>query len=545
MKTPQLQQHSPSSATEAACRFQRLVEHLKNPALYDHFAKQISVLETHISTVLLVGDYAYKLKKPYNLGFLDFTTLEARHYYCEEELRLNRRLAPNLYMSVVAITGSVDAPHFDGKGKIIEYAVKMRRFPQENLLLNVLQRGELHVEQLDRLAQRIATFHAALPAAVPNQDFGEPDSLHAATRQNFTQIAPLIFSAVDRAQLDRLAQLSEDLFARTLPIFLQRKQQGFIRECHGDLHLGNMVLIDGEIAPFDCIEFNVSFRWNDVMSEIAFVVMDLASRGRPDLGFHFLNSYLEQTGDFSGLQVLRYYLMFRAVVRAKIAAILASEADIPSDKGVAAWQDFHHYLDLAVQFSHTPPFLLVLMHGPSGSGKSTVARDLATQLSAIHARSDVERKRLYGFSPLAHTDAQPNTGIYTQEATQRTYARLMEITLDAQSAGYAVVLDATFLSTKQRAPFLALSDNTWIVSCEAPEEVLRNRVRSRYQAGTDAAEANLAVLEQQLAMREGLSEIEMQRTTLLNTQQPFDVHNLSAQLLQKNMAKLPQIRRPC
>jgi len=536
MKTPR---HQPAtSAPESASRFQRLIAHLKNPALYDHPVESITLLETHISTVLLAGDFAYKLKKPYNLGFLDFTTLDARRHYCEEELRLNRRLAPDLYLDVIAITGTVDAPRIGGSGEAIEFAVAMRRFPQESLLSNVLQRGELRAGQLDRLAQRIAAFHAALPAASSNQAYGEPDTLHAATRQNFTQIAPLISSAADRAQLDQLARLSEDIFARNLPLFVQRKQQGYIRECHGDLHLGNMALIDGEIVPFDCIEFNDNFRWNDVMSEIAFVVMDLASRGRPDFGFRFLNAYLEQTGDFSGLHVLRYYLMFRAVVRAKIAAFLASEAETPDKKRASAWQDFHHYLDLAQKFSHTPPFLLILMHGLSGSGKSTVARELAAQLPAIHVRSDVERKRLYGYTPLARTDAQPGAGIYTPEATQRTYARMAEIAREAQAAGYAVVLDATFLSAQQRAPFQALCSNTWIVSCEAPDDVLRERVRARYQAGTDAAEADLAVLERQLATSEALTAEEMQHTIVIDTQQPIDAQFLATQLRQKDVAHL-------
>ena len=538
MKTLQPLQHPVSSATEPASRFQRLIECLKNPTLYDHPAEPITLLETHISSVLLAGDYAYKLKKPYSLGFLDFTTLDARRHFCEEELRLNRRLAPDLYLSVVAITGSVDDPHFDGTGAAIEYAVKMRRFPQESLLSNVLARGELRAEQLDRLAQHIAAFHAALPGADSSQAYGEPDTLHAATRQNFSQIAPLISSTADRTQLEQLAQISEALFARLLPLFVQRKQQGFIRECHGDLHLGNMALIDGEIVPFDCIEFNDNFRWNDVMSEVAFVVMDLASRGRPDFGFRFLNTYLEQTGDFGGLQVLRYYLMFRAVVRAKIAAFLATEAETPEDKRVQAWHDFHHYLHLAQQFSHTPPFLLVLMHGLSGSGKSTVARELAAQLPAIHVRSDVERKRLYGFSPLARTDAQPGAGIYTQAATQRTYARMAEIAREAQAAGYAVVLDATFLSAQQRAPFKALCTNTWIVSCEAPAEVLRERVRARYQAGTDAAEADIAVLERQLAMREALTAEELQHAIVIDTLQPFDAQFIAAQLRQKGVTHL-------
>ncbi len=523
-------QHAPS---DVAARFQLLIAHLKNPALYDHPTHAFSIIETHISCVLLVGDYAYKLKKPYNLGFLNFTTLEARRHYCEEELRLNRRLAPDLYLSVVTITGTIDTPHIDGDGVAIEYAVKMRRFPQENLLSQVLQRDALQATQLDRLAQRLAAFHATLPGADPSQAYGEPDTLHAATRQNFAQIAPLISSAEDRAQLDRLAQISENFFARSLPLFVQRKSQAFIRECHGDLHLGNMVLIDDEIMPFDCIEFNDAFRWNDVMSEVAFVVMDLTCQGRPDFGFRFLNTYLEQTGDFAGLHVLRYYLIFRAMVRAKIAVLVAHETETTPEKRITAWQDFHRYLDLAQDFSQKPPSLLVLMHGLSGSGKSSVARDLAAQLTAIHVRSDVERKRLFGFSPLTRTNASMEGGIYTPDATQRTYARLAEIARDALAAGYSVILDATFLSAAQRAPFYALNSNTWTLSCTAPTAILRARIQARHQAGTDAAEADLAVLERQIAARETLSPIELQRAIFIDTQQRCDVAAL-AQTLRKS-----------
>ena len=510
--------------------FQCLIERLKNPALYNHPADAITVLETHISVVLLAGDYAYKLKKPYNLGFLDFTTLAARRHFCEEELRLNRRLAPELYLGVIPIHGSIDAPNFDNTGEVIEHAVKMRRFPQEALLSNVLLRNALQPSQLDALAQRIAAFHGALPGATPAQPYGTPDHIDAAAHQNFSQIEPLLSALEDRAQLARLAQITDTLFAATTPIFLQRKHAGFVRECHGDLHLGNMALIDGEIVPFDCIEFNDDFRWIDVMSEIAFVVMDLASRGHPDLGFRFLNTYLEHTGDFAGLKVLRYYLMYRAMVRAKIAAFRATASETPPDSRAPAWQAYRNYLALMEQFSRIPPPLLILMHGVSGSGKSTIARDIAAHLPAIHVRSDVERKRLFGLAPLARSHSAPGTGIYGAEATQRTYARLAEIARDTLAAGYAVILDATFLGARQRALCQTLSGNTWIVSCDAPVAILRARVTARYQTGTDAAEANLAILEQQLTSRETLTAAETQGAIFIDTTQPFDPRALAAQL---------------
>ena len=515
---------------DSALAFPTLIEHLKQPGVYPHPVDQVALLETHISAVLLAGEYAYKLKKPYNLGFLDFTTLEARKYYCEEEQRLNQRLAPDLYLGVAPITGSVDAPHWGGSGAPIEYAVKMHRFPQQALLSNVLARKELQPAQLDALAWRMAAFHQAVPAATMEQAYGLPDTVHANARQNFAQIEPLLTNDEQRVQLARLARTTEALFTADAALFLQRKGDGFVRECHGDLHLGNMVMLEGEIVPFDCIEFNADFRWIDVMSEIAFLVMDLASRGRPDLAFRFLNAYLEQTGDFAGLKVLRYYLMFRAVVRAKVTAFRATQQETPLTARTQAWAEYQHYLDWATQVSQPQPPLLILMRGVSGSGKSTVARELAAHFPAIHVRSDVERKRLFGLAPLAQSKSGLGNGQYTAGATQRTYDRLKEIAQTVSDAGFTVVLDATFLKQSQRAMFEEMGKPFLILACEAPIEVLRARVAQRHAAKTDAAEADLAVLEKQLATHEALSETERAHTIMLDTLQPIAGSTLAAQV---------------
>lgn len=515
---------------DPAVDFSSLIEHLKQPSIYPHAVEQVELLETHISAVLLAGEYAYKLKKPYNLGFLDFTTLQARKFFCEEEQRLNQRLAPDLYLGVAPITGSVDAPQWDGRGAAIEYAVKMRRFPQEALLSNVLARNELQPVSLDALACRIAAFHHAVPAATTEQAYGLPDTVHAAARQNFTQIEPLLTNDVQRKQLTRFAQTTATLFTANAALFLQRKRDGFVRECHGDLHLGNMVMIEDEIVPFDCIEFNADFRWIDVMSEIAFLVMDLASRGYPELGFRFLNAYLEQTGDFTGLRVLRYYLMFRAMVRAKVAALRATQQETPTPVRTQAWAEYQHYLDWAEQVSRTPEPLLILMRGVSGSGKSTVARELAAHLPAIHVRSDVERKRLFGLAPLAQSGSGLESGLYTADATQRTYDRLREIAQQVLEAGFSVVLDATFLKHRQRANFEAMGKPFLILACEASIEALRARVKLRHAGKNDAAEAGLTVLEKQLAAQETLSETERTQAILLDTLQPIAGATLAAQV---------------
>lgn len=486
---------------DAAQTHQTLVDALCNPRLYPHPVGRVEVLHTHISSVLLAGEFAYKLKKPYDLGFLDFTSLPARKHYCEEELRLNRRFSPELYLEVVTITGTPDAPRWGGDGPAIEYAVKMRRFPADALLTEVIARGELEPEQIDAFARDIAELHGRLAVAPPASRFGTPEAIHAHATQNVAQIRPLLATDGQRAELTALAHWTDAQFKRLKSTFIRRRQEGFVRECHGDMHAGNMVLLDGRIRLFDCIEFNEAFRWIDVMSEVAFFVMDMVSHCRAELGWRFLNGYLEQTGDFEGLAVLRYYLTFRAVVRAKVAAMGGLQPGLNDNARMQAWRQYEHYMALARQFRESGTAMLVVMHGLSGSGKSTVAAKLAERLGAIRIRSDVERKRLFGLKPLDRSADAVAGGIYTRDATRRTYARLNALARQVLDAGFSAILDATYLKRAERdaARDVARAANRRciVLSCEAAPEALRARVARRLQAGKDAAEADLGVLERQ------------------------------------------------
>ena len=307
-------------------------------------ARTSRVLETHISYVLLTGKHAYKIKKNVRLGFLDFTTLAARRFYCEQELKLNRRLAPALYLDVVAITGTIDAPVLGGDGPALEYAVKMLEFPQEALASQLLSRNELGVADIDVLAAKVAAFHAKIEVAAPDIAFGRPDGILRIALQNFAQIRPLLAAPADRAELDALALWAEREHKAHHAAFIERQRGGFIRECHGDLHLGNIARIEGEITIFDCIEFNDAMRWIDVMSEVAFTVMDLQDRGRADLGHRFLNAYLEITGDYAGLSVLRFYLAYRAMVRAMVARLRAVQLG-SGDARRAVLAEYHGYVE--------------------------------------------------------------------------------------------------------------------------------------------------------------------------------------------------------
>ncbi len=483
-----------------------LIEALLQPQCYPHTVQSVERLETHISWVFLTGPYAFKIKKPVSLGFLDFTSLEARRRYCEEELRLNRRLTPDLYLDVVEIRGSPHAPRIAGHGPVLEYAVRMRQFPQEALANRLLARGELTPELVTSFARRIAEFHAQLPPALPESLYGTPELVRHHAQDNFEQISSLLESSEAHEALEFVRDWTEREFMLRDGELRERRSAGMVRECHGDLHLGNIVLLNGELVPFDCIEFNPNLRWNDVMSEIAFVMMDLLDRGAPRLAWLFLNSYLEATGVYSGLSVLRFYLVYRAMVRAKVHLMRAQQSAADPAEQRRLMAAYRSYVELATRCAELGRPALVLMRGFSGSGKSTVAQELVQALGAVHVRSDVERKRLHGLKPMERTGSAIGSGLYGQNSTEATYARLAEAARVVARAGYTAIVDATFLQRSQRAQLRAVADALGVplavVDVQALDAVLRERIARRATENRDPSEATLEVLKRQTASAE-------------------------------------------
>ena len=462
------------------------------------------LIETHISYVLLAGDRAYKIKKAVDLGFLDFSTLAARRFFCAEELRLNRRLAPSLYLDLVAIGGSVAAPRIvaaevDGA---LEYAVRMARFAQPALFDAMARRGELGPAQIDSLARVMADFHRDAARATDAAAYGRAADIELPVRQNFEQIRALPAATGDSEALTALERWSFERHAALAPSFERRRAAGFVRECHGDLHLGNVAWIDGAAMPFDGIEFSAPLRWIDSVSEIAFLLMDLHWHQLPHLAWRFLCAYLERSGDYAGLELLDDYLVYRAMVRAKIAAIRASQDGLGAAVRAAALADYAGHLALARQFCQPRRPVLLLMHGYSGSGKSAVARSLVEAGGMLRLRSDVERKRLAGLDALARSASPVNGGLYQQDMTELTYAELTRLARSILVAGWPLVVDATSLRRWQRDLLRELAAELrlpfLIVACAADVELLRQRVSRRAARGRDASEAGLEVLEQQL-----------------------------------------------
>ncbi|HEY6094155.1 MAG TPA: phosphotransferase, partial [Gallionellaceae bacterium] len=358
---------------------QRLLAALRAAAPYPHAVRQVRLIETHISWVLLAGSYAYKIKKAVDLGFLDFSTLAARRRCCEEELRLNRRLAPQIYLDIVPLGGSADAPVL-GAEPALEYAVRMKRFAGAGQFDRLLARGKLLPQHIDLLARRIAQFHAALPPAAPDSPYGSPSSICAAALQNFAQMRPLLQDAGDLASLDALQHATTAACTALASVMAARRQQGRVRECHGDLHLGNIVLSHGQPLPFDGIEFNADLRWIDVINEVAFTVMDLQQYRRADLASRFLNGWLEESGDYAGLALLRFYVAYRAAVRAKVSAIRLAQAGLTARVRQQALAECRRYLALAQQAWQVNRPALIITHGLPGSGKTFFSQQALERL---------------------------------------------------------------------------------------------------------------------------------------------------------------------
>jgi uncharacterized protein len=453
------------------------------------------LIETHISWVLLAGNRAYKIKKPVRLPFVDYGTLDARRHFCEEEVRLNRRLAPSLYLDVARITGTREAPALDGAGSALEYAVRMQRFAPGALFSEQVQAGTLSTADVDQLAALLADFHERAPVAAVEHGFG------SAERRRAAALAALEGASATASKSEHAALL-EWLHAQAVelaPLWTARLQGGRVRECHGDLHLDNLVRLDNGVAAFDCIEFDPALRWVDVIDDLAFTVMDFGAHGRRDFAFRLLNGWLDRTGDHTGLTTLRHAAAYRALVRTQVARL----------RGAGHEAVARRYLDSALWWTRPGPARLLITHGLPGSGKTFQSQRLLEREGAIRLRSDVERKRLFGLQMLEESRAR-GLDLYGAQATSRTYAQLFATARLALRAGYPVILDAAFLRRDERAQAHALARELGvpfvIVDCAAPLSILRERLRARKG---DASEADIAVLDQLRTSAEPLTPDEL------------------------------------
>jgi aminoglycoside phosphotransferase family enzyme/predicted kinase len=488
-----------------------LIQQMLEPAFYPHAVTEpVELIQTHVSYVLLAGEFVYKVKKPVNFGFLDYSTLEKRHHFCQEELRLNQRGAAELYLEVLPISQADDRYTFN-PGEPVDYVVKMQRFPQETLLSAMYDRGELTEAHLESLAKVLANFHKQAPTNDYILSFGEVAQVRQAIDENYDQTVGYIGGPQTQQQFDETKAYTDKLFAEQAHLFADRVQHKWIRECHGDVHLRNICFWNDKILLFDCIEFNEPFRFVDVMFDIAYIIMDFDARNRPDLSNLFLNTYLEQTGDWEGLQVLPLYLSRQSYVRAKVTSFLLGDPGIPDAVKAESKETASRYYTLSWRYTQPKTGKIVMMSGLSGSGKSTIAKQLARETGAIHIRSDAARKHLGGIS----LDTAGDDSLYSPEMTQKTYDRLLSLGITLASQGYTVILDAKYDRQALRSPVIEKAEaaglSLEILHCDAPAEVLRDRISQR----SDISDATPEVLATQSL--DPFSEAELPLVKTINT----------------------------
>ena len=470
---------------------------------YTHPCSEIELVETHISWVILTGQFVYKIKKPVNFGFLDFSTLEKRKQSCCEEIRLNSRTAPDVYLDVVSVSRSKSGVVMEQAGDIFEYAVKMKQFEQSHLLDRQLEDGSLTGEKIDQLADVIATFHSLVAISNQSDDFGTPATDHRWAMENFEQLEKLINDPQRRRRIESLKAWTQREFQDISSTLSWRKEKGFVRECHGDLHLRNITEIDSSVVLFDGIEFNPHIRWIDVMNELAFLFTDLEHRKRSDLAWRVLNRYLEQTGDYRGLRVFRYFRLYRIMVRAKIDALRLDQVGLEEQERIELEADIDIYLAQGEKTIAKGEPSIVLMRGLSGSGKSFLSQQILEHSGMLRVRSDVERKRLRGLLPQEKTPTADLTEMYSPKNSRETFDLLLEHCRSLSLWGYPVIMDATFLQIQRIEVYLDLALDLKIpfhvLDLRVPESVLRERIRSRALEPGVVSEATEAVLNTQLS----------------------------------------------
>jgi len=462
---------------------QRLVEALRLPSLYPDNPKEIRLVETHISYIFFTGTYVYKVKKPVDFGFLDFTTLEKRKFFCRQEVRLNSRLSPDVYLGVEEIKEEDGRISLDGSGETIEYAVKMRELPAEGMLSRLVSEGLATPELMGKIAFKIALFHRETETSAEIAEFGNISVIKKNSQENFIQTAPFLGRTMIKDQHDFISARSRDFIENNKGIFTKRKNEGRIRDCHGDLHLGS-ICIEGEcVQIFDCIEFNDRFRYSDTAADIAFLLMDLEFNNRLDLSTALTKSYIRYSGDADLPLVLRFYKSYRAFVRGKVTSFLLDEKEVSEEQKIKAGSTARSYFGLAYSYFMQPT--LIIMAGLTGTGKTAVASMLGEATGSQVVRSDVVRKKLAGIPLDEHKYEGYEKGVYAADFSEKTYAEAHKEATEILKAGRSVILDASYKSRAERERATALAGENgarfFIIECVCDEETVRSRLTNRME----------------------------------------------------------------
>jgi hypothetical protein len=498
-----------------------LVKALLEPKAYPEVTKRIELIQTQMSFVFLTDDYVYKVKKPVNLGYLDYTTLGKRHFYCQREVELNRRLCPEVYLGVVPITRDRGAIWVAGKGKIIEHAVKMRRLPQEAMMDVLLAKNQVSPEMLTRVAQKLVAFHQKAKTNANISAFGDINAITQNAEENFTQTEKYIGKTISKEKYQRIKRYTEGFIKKNTPLFRKRIKEGKIRDCHGDLHAAHICFTNG-ICIYDCIEFNDRFRYCDVASEVAFLAMDLDHYGRADLARSFVSAYLAESRDTELRKLLNFYQCYRAYVRGKVESFKLDDPYIAPAEKRHTLEIASSYFDLANSYIRSRPVLFITT-GLVGTGKTFLAQALAKRLGLVVISSDVTRKKLASIPITEHRFEEFDTGIYSPEFSRKTYDKIFSEAKAILSDGGSVILDASFIKAEERLKAKGLAEEMdadfLIIECTLDEESIKQRLAQRREQET-TSDGRWEIYQPQKKAFDPVIEVSSQKHAIIDTSKP-------------------------
>ncbi len=487
-----------------SAHLERLITELSDPGKYPHAPASVRVVQTHISVVFIAGDLVYKVKKPVDFGFLDFSTPEKRRHFCRQEVLLNSRFSEGLYLGVVPIHEGPDGINLQREGREIDSAVLMRRVSEDRLLVRMLDDDRVTPELLDRLADRIAAIHAQAPTSLHIARHGAFEILRQNLKENFEQTYRHVGRTVDQRTRQAVFNRAMDFLHGHKNLFHDRVSGGHIRDCHGDLHLDHVIILDG-IFLFDCIEFNERFRFCDTASDLSFLLMDTDFQGYPAFSHRISHRYVEISGDREALRLAGFYKSYRAYIRGKVAGFAIDEHEVSLPDKRDAARSARHYFDLALAYLEAPPPpVLIITVGLMGTGKSFLAEALGIRLGTVPIRSDVIRKELHRFAPELHRFEPFRKGIYDAESTDRTYQAMCAISRDRLVRGEPVILDASFMHHRYREAALQTARSTGarfrMLLCTCPESTVRERLRARISQEGEPSDGRWELFHRQKAL---------------------------------------------
>ena len=498
------------------------VQALLNPEAYPQKPQRVELAQTHISFVFLTGPYVYKVKKPVDLGFLNFSTLELRRFYCEQEVLLNRRLAPDVYLGVEEIREQAPGRFgIGGPGVTVDYAVKMRQLPRDRMMNHLLDEGRVSQEDVRSLAVLLARFHAEAEASDVIARFGSPESVGRNSRENFEQTEKYLGRTVSPQRWEETSAYTQAFLEEQRPLLERRQEDGKIRDCHGDLHSGQIFLAE-KVYVLDCIEFNERFRYIDIVNDLAFLAMDLEFHGRRDLAKALVETYTTSSGDQEAQGLLDFYKCYRACVRAKVSSFQLDDPSIPGPDKTHAARLASEYFDLAHSYAvkGKGPFLLICS-GMVGTGKSTVAQELAQRSGFALLSSDLVRKALAGIPASEHRWERFESGMYSADFTRRTYDELFRRAKELLREGRSVILDASFRKAQEREKARALADESgaqiYVLECVCSEEEVKARLEIRLLQGGSPSDGRWEIYLEQKGIVEPVAEVPRFRHLVLDT----------------------------